>query len=333
MRVTENTNFETVRSTIRDAKGRLDTLQGQAATMKKLNTPSDDPIAAAKILEVRTDKVLNEQFVTNGKLAETQLASADHALAEMADLVVRAKEIAIGQASGASSNSDTRHNVAEEVTQLFNQAVAAANRRIGDRYIFSGYKTNRPAVDESGKYRGDDGQIMVEIAKGVFLTTNVPGIDAFNTQPQASNDRFRDGYPENGVTVEGRSLSSINAEGAELPPGAPENVNLFDELQSLRVNLLTGNLEGIRDSLDRLDQVHSKLISTRSKVGSRLQGLQSANLAAEKQNVTNAQLASALEDADMAQVMSDMAKEETVYRSALQSAQKLIQPTLMDFLK
>jgi flagellar hook-associated protein 3 FlgL len=53
----------------------------------------------------------------------------------------------------------------------------------------------------------------------------------------------------------------------------------------------------------------------------------------ERHNVTNAQLSSALEDADLAQVVSDMAKEETVFRSSLASAHKLIQPTLLDFLK
>jgi len=40
-----------------------------------------------------------------------------------------------------------------------------------------------------------------------------------------------------------------------------------------------------------------------------------------------------LEDADMAQVMSDLAREETIFRGALASSQKLMQPTLLDFLK
>jgi flagellar hook-associated protein 3 FlgL len=68
-------------------------------------------------------------------------------------------------------------------------------------------------------------------------------------------------------------------------------------------------------------------------VGSRVQGLQSAAIANEKHNIANAQLNSILEDADMAQVVSDLAKEETVFRSSLQTSQKLIQPTLLDFLK
>jgi flagellar hook-associated protein 3 FlgL len=113
----------------------------------------------------------------------------------------------------------------------------------------------------------------------------------------------------------------------------PENVNLFDELQGLRINLLTGNLEGIRSSLERFDQLHGTLVANRAKVGSRLMGLQNTQQSLERHNVTNAQLNSVLEDADMAQVVSDLAKEETVFRSSLASSQKLIQPTLLDFLK
>jgi flagellar hook-associated protein 3 FlgL len=336
MRVTQNTNFDAARGSINKTKGRMENLQLQHATLKKLNTPSDDPVGASKVLEVRTDKVNNDQFQMNAKLAETFLENSDHALSELADLVVRAKEIAVGQSSGASSNEDTRLGVAEEVTQLFNQAVATANRRIGDRYLFGGYKTDRPPVDEQGRFRGDGGQMMVEIGRDVFISMNVPGIDAFNSAPRTSADsrRLYDQQQNGSADSSPRQPASTGLGLQANPEGAgPENVNVFDELQNLRISLLTGDLDGIRSTLDRFDQIHGKLIATRSKVGSRINGIQNASQALERHNVTNAQLTSSLEDADMAQVVSDLAKEETVFRSALQSSQKLIQPTLMDFLK
>lgn len=321
MRVTENTNYGVVRDSITRSKGRIEKLQTQSATLKKLNTPSDDPIGSAKVLEIRTDKVNNDQFQMNAKLTESFLNNSEHALGELGDIMVRAKEIALGQSSGASSTEDTRLGVAEEVTQLYQQAVSVANRRIGERYLFGGYKTQKPPVDAEGRYQGDDGQIMVEIAKDVFLSMNLTGVEAFNTQPAASIDSRRQTYraPAN--------------EGERPEQAGPENVNVFDELQNLRIGLLTGNLDGIRDTLERFDQMHSRLVSMRAKVGSRVQGLQSTADALERHNITNAQLSQSIEDADMAQVVSDLAKEESVFRSALQSSQKLIQPTLMDFLK
>lgn len=321
MRVTENTNFELARDTVRRSKERMEHLQQQHSTLKKLNTPSDDPVGAAKLLEIRTDKVNNDQYQMNARLAETFLSNSDHALGELADIVVRAKEIAISQASGASSNEHTRIGVAEEVTQLYNQAVSAANRRIGDRYLFGGYKTDRPPVDAEGRYLGDDGLMMTEIAKDIFLSMNVPGSEAFNTRPKPSPD-------SPGIYTNGLRAPASLEEGIE-----PDNINLFDEIQNLRITLLTGDLEGIRTTLDRFDQLHAGLTMQRAKIGSRSQGLQSTSQAIERHNITNATLSSALEDADMVQVVSDLAKEETILRSALASSQKLIQPTLMDFLK
>ena len=325
MRVTEHNNYETIRDSISRSKGRMDTLQRQSSTLKKLNTPSDDPIGSAKVLEIRTDKVNNDQFQMNSKMAETFLTNTDHALSELADIVVRAKEIAIGQSSRASSNDETRLGVAEEVTQLFKQAVATANRRIGDRYLFGGYKTNKPPVAPDGKYMGDQGEMMVEIAREVYLATNVPGSSAFNTKA----------VPPDDTQVGEKGETPGQGRGPASDPDAPqaENINVFNELQNLRISLLTGDLDGIRGTLERFDQMHGSLIASRAKVGSRLMGLQSTSQALERHNVTNAQLSSVLEDADMAQVVSDLAKEETVFRSSLASSQKLIQPTLMDFIK
>jgi flagellar hook-associated protein 3 FlgL len=346
MRVTENMNYDVIRTNMGRSKDRMENLQTQSATMKKLNTPSDNPVGAAKVLEVRTEKMNNDQYLTNAKMVEAYLANSEQALTEISDLVVRAKEIAIGQASGASSNAETRLGVAEEVSSLYQQAVSAANRRIGDRYLFGGYKTNKPPVDPDGKYQGDGGQMMIEIAKDVFLSMNVPGVDAFNTNPKGSEDAQKAYAPPQGQIqgqhkyeeqTTGRAPASLgqvktgSVEGEQGTSG--ENVNVFDELQSLRIGLLTGDMDGIRGTLERFDQIHGKLVSTRSKIGSRLQGLQQTSQAIDRHNLTNATMTSQIEDADMAQVVSDLAKEEQVFKSTLASSQKLIQPTLLDFLR
>ena len=323
MRVTQNTNFETLRDNMQNSKGRLEKLQTQASTLKKLNTPSDDPIGSAKVLEMRTEKLNNEQFANNAKLAQSFLNNSDHALEELSEIVLRAKEIAVGQSSGASSNESTRLGVAEEVEQLYQQALVAANRRIGDRYIFGGYKTDKPPVDGEGRYQGDNGQQMVEIARDVFVGMNVPGHQVFNTKPQFSADA-------RGIEMKlGRGPASV--EGEENAPS--QNINVFNELQGLRISLLTGDLEGIRTKLDTLDQLHGSIVANRAKVGSRVKGLDSAYESMERHNVTHAELTSHLEDADMAKVMNDLAKEETVFKTVLQTGQKLVSPTLMDFLK
>ncbi len=294
--------------------------------MKKLNRPSDDPVGAAKVLEVRTDKVNNDQFQANARLAQAYLDNTDHALNDLSEIVMRAKEIALNQASNASSTPESRFGVGEEVNQLFQRAVATANRRIGDRYIFGGYKTNSPPVDAEGGYRGDDGQMMVEVGREVFIGANVPGHEVFNTVPEGSADHRRIQKGQEAPAPDRRISSEEGAPYAQ-------NTNLFQELKALRTGLLTGDVEIIRNSLSGFDDLLSKIVSTRAKVGSRIQSIEGNMSALDRHNVTNSQLTSTIEDADMTQVVSDLAKEETVFKSSLASAKHLIQPTLIDFLR
>jgi flagellar hook-associated protein 3 FlgL len=328
MRVSDNTNFGVVRDSINRAKSRMEGLQTETATLKKLNRPSDDPIGAAKVLEVRTDRVNNEQFQVNARLANAFLDNTDHALEDLSEVIMRAKEIAIGQASSASSTPESRYGVAEEVSQLFQRAVATGNRRIGDRYIFGGFKTTASPVDAEGNYLGDDGEVMVEIGREVFIGVNLPGHEVFNTNPAVSADQRR---MKNGKEEEEGPRRTLASE----PNGAPQaqNVNLFQQLRTLRTGLLTGDTETIRGSLDAFDDLLGRVVALRSKLGSRIQSIAGNMSALERHNITNAQLTSNIEDADMTRVVSDLAKEETVFKSSLASSKHLIQPTLLDFLR
>jgi flagellar hook-associated protein 3 FlgL len=353
MRVTDNTSMGVVRDSINRSRSRMEDLQTQTATMKRVNKPSDDPIGAAKVLEVRTDKVNNNQFQDNAKLAEAFLNNTDHALEDLSDIVIRAKEIAVGQSSAASSSPESRLGVAEEVNQLLQRAVATANTRIGDRYLFGGYKTTTTPVDAEGNYHGDQGELMIEIGREVFIGMNIPGYEAFNTHPENSGDYKRvqeqrsmpgelkkiedkaEGVERNLASATGLSAGqpqNKNAGNSEDTTG-PQNRNLFQELKALRIGLLTGDMNGIRGTLESFDDVLGKVVSTRSKVGARVQGILGNVSAMERHNITNAQLTSSIEDADMTQVVSDLAKEETVFKSSLAASKHLIQPTLLEFLR
>ncbi|MEO5971225.1 MAG: flagellar hook-associated protein FlgL [Bdellovibrionia bacterium] len=320
MRITDNANYDSVKGAISRSKEKMGNLQFQSTTLKKLNTPSDNPVGASKVLELRTDKMNNDQYQMNSKMAETFLNNTESAVADLAEIIARAKEIAIAQSSTSTSSESTRVAVSEEINQLYKQAIGAANRKVGERYLLGGYKTQKAPVDEQGNYHGDDGQMMVEVAKDVFLTMNIPGIEAFNTQPKVAYAK-QNGY--------GNARNNDPVDQEEIL----ENVNIFDELQNFRIGLLTGNMEAIHSTLERFDLLHSRLVTTQAKLGSRIQGLSATSQSIDRQNITNASLTSELEDADMAQVVSDMGKEEGIYKSSLASSRRLIQPTLLDFLK
>jgi flagellar hook-associated protein 3 FlgL len=322
-RVGENSTLNTIRDSLNRSRLRLNDLQKQNATMKRVNAPSDDPVGNSKLMTIRNETLDNEQFERNSNLAKTFLNYTDSSLEEVTNLLVRAKELALGQSSSAANGPESRVMVAEEIKNIQQEINAIANRRLGDRYIFSGYRTSTQPFDADGKYAGDDGKIMVEVQKDVFVGMNVPGHEIFHGLPKPV-----------------RSPAGVEGDGQ---PGQPELAmrqagdratdDIFRTLDGLRVGLMTNDVDLIRSTLEPLDKIRDRVITTRAQVGARMSGIESALSNMGKKNVFNAELQSNIEDSDIIQVVSDMAREETVLRASLQASNKMVQPTLLDFLR
>ena len=87
--------------------------------------------------------------------------------------------MAVAQANDAGSNEVSRRVVGTEVKQIYEQIVRIGNRKLGDRYIFGGYKTTVSPFDVSGKYKGDTGEMLINVDKGAFVAMNIPGSKVF----------------------------------------------------------------------------------------------------------------------------------------------------------
>lgn len=332
MRVSDNTSVGSVSEALRRTRSKMEKLQAQNASQKRLLAPSDDPAANTKIMDIRTQATINSQFESNAELAKNRLQATDQALNELYDVFVRAKEIALSQSSDASASPDSRLGVAQEVAALYKQLIAVANRRVGQHYIFGGFKTLNPPYSTDGQYKGDAGEIPIEVHKDVFVSVNIPGPQVFEVKKFKPEDQSRAlasienpdamAAPDKGTTHAGRGQ------------GQPiETVNVFHELDQLRVGLLTNDTVTIRDTLERLDDVIKNVITVRTKVSSRVSGIDGTISSNQRIDSSNAELATQLEDADYAELWSNLAREETVLRSSLSAAQKLIQPTLLEFLR
>ena len=113
----------------------------------------------------------------------------------------------------------------------------------------------------------------------------------------------------------------------------PGGMSLFKVLKELEISLRTNDKSGIQDSLDTLDQALQQVVLTRAQVGSRGTILDQIMQTLEKSKVDNQASISALEDADIFATISDINKTESTLQATLQTAGKMIQPSLMDFLK
>ena len=90
--------------------------------------------------------ILIDQYDRNISQAQSGLEAGESTLSDIGELLNRAKELALSQATGTAS-PETRKNVAGEVRQIRDQLIQLANTKQGDRYMFGGRKTDAPPYD------------------------------------------------------------------------------------------------------------------------------------------------------------------------------------------
>src|SRR5262249_11444005 len=110
-------------------------------------------------------------------------------------------------------------------------------------------------------------------------------------------------------------------------------VNLFRVMRSLVIALRANDKGGVQDTLDELDDAINQVVLTRSQVGSRGMVLDNYMQTIEKQKVENKSTISRLEDADIYSTVSDISKAQSTLQATLETSGKMIQPSLMQFLR
>lgn len=368
MRIADKMNFDQVNSGLQRNRAELSDLQNKSATQKRVNKPSDDPLATTRVLSARSEINSSQQYLKNINQAKTFLEYSDQSLGELTEVLSRAKELAISQSNDAGANEATRRVVATEIDQLLGQTIQVGNRKIGDRFLFGGFQTVNPPFTPDGEYTGDDGEIYIGVSKEAHVAMNMPGSRVFLGKNDNAGKRTDDpAAPVENKAVEQNSESPKNTapekpgrQPVVMPRGPalvepskddpnvmPEDkskaqlsatwrnggTNLFSLLSDMSVALRVNSKEGVQDTLDRLDEAIAQVVLARSEVGSRLSTLNSATENQTKGVVDSKALASSMEDVDTFELVSDLNKSETTLKASLASAGKLIQPSLLDFLR
>ena len=195
MRITNNMLISNMLTALGNNEGRMSKYQNQLNTGKKIQLPSDDPIVAARALKLRTDVSKIEQYQKNLGDAQSWVDATDAALAQIGDVLKRAKELATQAANGTNSSTETG-DIGQEMKQLKIQLVHIANTTYSGRYMFSGFQTDQKLIEDDegsadfGKFKiGVDTvteKIQFEIGAGDNIDINVTGGDVFNLGGNAS---------------------------------------------------------------------------------------------------------------------------------------------------
>jgi flagellar hook-associated protein 3 FlgL len=178
MRITDNMRFDTVQRSLSTLRSRQSTLTGQISSGSKINSPSDDPVAAARLTRLAAQAARTADYRATIDTVRSDLQLSEGSLAAASDLMVRAKELALQGANGSLTAED-RRTLAHEVATLEVQFISTANARGARGFLFSGNNTDTAALSATGDYQGDSAEHEVEISPGVTAAVSVTGSEAF----------------------------------------------------------------------------------------------------------------------------------------------------------
>ncbi len=182
MRVSSNTLFDSNVAAMNQQQARLLQTQQQVSTGRKILTASDDPVAAARALDVSQSNAMNTQYASNRDAARHTLSLAESTLQSVTTLLQDVKTAAIN-AGNATLNDSDRRSIATNLSGRLEELVGLANTTDGvGNYLFSGFQSKtQPFVDTAAGmgYFGDDGQRNVQVSASRQMPSSNSGADLF----------------------------------------------------------------------------------------------------------------------------------------------------------
>jgi len=304
MRIATNTVTQSMLDQIQKLSMQKAKLQNQVSTNQKLTLPEDDPAAYGRVIALDTESSQLSQFQANATRALDVSQATYSGLQDIKKISDRAGEIAT--LGAGTSSSDSYKAYAEEVNQLIEQAVQLGNSKLRDDYLFSGtavstvpYIAARDAAGDitSVAYKGNTSQSTIQLSE---LSGIAPGSSA------TTNTGLADAAGTSGF------LNNLIALRDALNSGSSSAVSTAQASLEGSENMLV-------NSLSEQGAVQLRIEVSQSQQGTRATNIES--------------LISKETDADLATSATKLSQVSTAYEAALSSATKIMQTTLLDYLK
>lgn len=183
MRISTGMIYDSGLASMQNRTGTLLKTQQQLSTGRRVLSPSDDPVAAARALEITQSQSANASQATTRDNVKSTLGILDSQLDSATDLMARVRELTV-QAGNAALSAADRRSIATELRARFEEMVGLANSRDGaGQYLFGGYQTNgQPfagSVENGVVYGGDDGARTLRVSGSRELPISDSGNDVF----------------------------------------------------------------------------------------------------------------------------------------------------------
>ena len=304
MRISTSTIYDMGVAGMQQATSDMVKTQQQIAANRRILTPSDDPVASARVLEVTQSKSINLQYDTNIGSASNSLSMEDTILTSVTDLITAVRTDAI-TAENSSLSDQARAGIATGLSGRYQELLGLANSTDGNgQYLFSGYKNDLNVKPFTGSppglvtYNGDQGQRLVQVSPSRQMAVSDSGADVF---------RPGSGSPKGDIF---KTLGDIIAKLSSGPPSTPT----------------------IPTDIQNLDQALQNVLSVQASVGTRMQELDSIKSAGADLQLQYTQTISNLQDLDVTKAATDLARQKAALEAAQLSFTKVQGLSLFNFI-
>lgn len=186
MRIATLQSAQTAMSGIAARQAEQDRLQNQLSTGLRVNSPGDDPVAAAQAELARSRLTRIAQDQRAAQLSSTLLTSADNSLAQGVDVLQGMRDTLVAAGNGSYSPAE-RKILAEQLSAARDRLLAVANTRDSTGgYVFSGQGSSDAPVSGNSLPNYDPAPGEQRIGAGGRFASNVDGRAAFVALPQGN---------------------------------------------------------------------------------------------------------------------------------------------------
>jgi len=193
MRISTSMIFSSGTQNLQQLQSGIYNLQNQMSTGRRIQTPSDDPVAAAQVLTISQNQALNQQYLDNQGNAADKLALLEGHVNSVSELIIAVQEQATS-AVNKNGTDQSRKAIAAEIRQRYDELIGLANSSdaMGD-YVFAGFSSKIQPFSAQGSpgnrtvsYAGDGGQQQLQVASGRLMDVSENGRDIFMSIPQGN---------------------------------------------------------------------------------------------------------------------------------------------------
>jgi flagellar hook-associated protein 3 FlgL len=293
MRVTHQMLHQNSMNNINQNLSRWEKTNNQVSTGKLHQRPSDDPFGVSKAMNLKSALQANKQYERNTNEATLWLNETDQTINSMVSVMQRARELAVQGDTGTQSEHG-RTVIAAELEELTEQIRQFANTKVNGHYLFNGLNTNQAPFPNPDSYENN----------------------TFDTGSKTV-------LIGNGVSVK------VNVTANQLFGNAEDAANLFKTMNDLADKIRSD--ESV--PLEQFDKGMERILSVSAEVGARQNRVEAINNRIKDSTMELTSMLSKTEDVDYSIAITKLKSEESIYQASLAATAKLIQPSLLDFLR